>query len=130
MHIYKTPHKDGYIFTKTFEDYEQVVKYEMWDFLNPLEARQCLGLDVQKDQNAHYDAFSANKDYIIGSDVILLVFDIQNRNSFEHCLNICNQIKHHKTGKIIFVANKCDSEMRIDQDWCASMIKDYTDLYF
>lgn len=90
VHVYKTPNKDGYIFTKTFEDSEQVVKYEVWDFLSPLEARQCLGLDLQKDQQATYDVYGQNKDYIIGSDVIVFVFDIQNRNSFEHCLNVCN----------------------------------------
>jgi len=39
MHVYKTPNQDGYIFTKSFEDYEQVVKYEMWDFLAPIEAK-------------------------------------------------------------------------------------------
>ena len=46
MHIYNTPNKDGYIYTKEFEDYEQVVKYEMWDFLAPIESRQCLDKNV------------------------------------------------------------------------------------
>ena len=73
--------------------------FEIWDFLSNRE----LGVD---EEGSEYDTFQRNSDLIKNSDVILLVFDVNNLVSFRHCQNIAEQCKRSK--KVIFVANKCD----------------------
>ena len=115
MKVKQTPNKDGYIFHKTFEESGELFRYEMWDFLNPLEARQCLGLAIQENQKARYDAFGKNKDAITTSDIVLLVFDVSEQSQFNHCVDLAKKIRANKaTCRIVFVANKCDKGIPAD----------------
>lgn len=81
----QTPNRDGYIFTKTLADGHTDYKMEVWDFLTPLEARQCLNLDIDDPDNAKYDAKNINCDYIKGADVAILVYDVKKPHTFEWC---------------------------------------------
>lgn len=58
------------------EDGHTEYKMEVWDFLTPLEARQCLNLKIKNVDQARYDAIGLNKDYISGSDIAVLVYDV------------------------------------------------------
>ena len=46
-------------------------------------------------------------DYISWANAILLVFDINNLDSFKYCQSIGEKLRMSK--KVIYVANKCDS---------------------
>ena len=57
----------------------------MWDFLTPLEARQVLDLQIEDPENSKYDAHGINQEYISGSDVVVLVYDVKRPHTFLWC---------------------------------------------
>lgn len=59
--IKETPLHDGYIFTKKLFDGHTDYEIEFWDFLTPLEARQCLEKNTKIDpKHAKYDPIQKN----------------------------------------------------------------------
>lgn len=100
--IKQTPNKDGHIFTKTIIGKQFVHDYEIWDFMSQDELQE-----KQSKSTEQYDIYEHNKEYINWADVILLVFDVQDLDSFKHCQQICEKLKMSK--KVIYVANKCDN---------------------
>lgn len=83
---------------------------EAWDFLTPLEARQCLNMKIKDADNARYDAISINKDYISGSDVAVLVYDVTKPHTLEWCKSTATKLNAWGVRKIIFAANKSDAD--------------------
>jgi GTPase SAR1 family protein len=117
--VKRTPHKDGYIFTKTLADGNTNYTMQLWDFLTPLEARQCLNLKIQDPTHARYDAKSINRDYIGNSDVAVLVYDVMKPHTFDWCRTEANQLASWGVKKIIFAGNKSDGDTNIDLDEAA-----------
>ena len=86
IQIKQTPGKDGHIFTKRIIGKQFVHEYEIWDFLSSDELEQ-------KVPNKQYDVYEQNKEYIGWADVILLVFDVNDPDSFKHCQAIGENLK-------------------------------------
>ena len=97
--VAQTPNKDGHIFTKKIVGRQFVHEYEIWDFLSVEELEE-------KAPGTVYDIFEKNQNYISWADAILLVFDVNNLESFIFCQSIGEKLKQSK--KVIYVANKCD----------------------
>lgn len=63
-------------------------------------------LSNRKVGNEDYDVFQQNIEYISWADSILLVFDVNNLETFKYCQRIGEKLKMSK--KVLYVANKCD----------------------
>jgi GTPase SAR1 family protein len=108
--VKQTPKKDGYIFTKKMADGHTEYTMELWDFLTPLEARQCLNLKIKDVEHARYDAISLNKEYISGSDVAVMVYDVSKPHTLEWCKAEASKLHAWGVKKLIFAANKSDQD--------------------
>lgn len=119
--VKQTPNKDGYIFTKKMQDGHTDYIMEAWDFLTPLEARQCLNLKVVNPEHARYDSLNINKDYISGCEVAVLVYDVSKPHTLDWCRQEAQILSSWGVQKIIFAGNKSDGDPLIDfeaaNDW-------------
>ena len=104
-------------------DGQSTYKMEAWDFLTPLEARQCLNMKIKKENkdpinqaNIRYDAMNINKDYIAGSDIAIMVYDVSKPQTLEWCKAEANRLAAWGVRKIIFAANKSDADPMINFD--------------
>ena len=114
--VSQTPNKDGYIYTKNLADSNTDYQMEVWDFLTPLEARQCLNLKIENPEHARYDARTINKDYICGADVAVMVYDVMKPHTLEWCKSEAKLLASWGVKKIVFAGNKSDGDSEIDLD--------------
>lgn len=89
-------------------------KIEAWDFLTPLEARQCLNLEIQDQEHARYDAVEINKDYIGEADVVVFVYDVMKQHTLDWCRDEATKLANWGAKKFIFAGNKSDGDISID----------------
>lgn len=87
---------------------------QAWDFLTPLEARQCLNLDVKDQEYANYDAMTINRDSIGDSDIAVMVYDVTKQHTLDWCQGEVAKLASWGVKKFIFAGNKSDGEFDID----------------
>ena len=87
---------------------------QAWDFLTPLEARQCLTLDIEDREHTRYDTVTINKEYISGADVAVMVYDVCKQHTLDWCREEVPKLAGWGVKKFIFAGNKSDGEVAID----------------
>lgn len=112
--VKQTPRKDGYVFEKTLADGYAEYKIEAWDFLTPLEARQCLNLEIKDQEHARYDAIEINKEFIGEADVVVFVYDVMKQHTLDWCRDEATKLASWGAKKFIFAGNKSDGDVSFD----------------